>query len=122
MITSQTDIDNGPLTVCTHSDWLAIACCTIHLRHLLKDVELVKLLRAHRDSSQDSPHQQNVKGQHKADEQGILREKPDDHIREMQVPPAEMLDDHVPTMPSSPVELLGGSPTSHRPDAADQQT
>ncbi|KAI6091790.1 hypothetical protein F4821DRAFT_280149 [Hypoxylon rubiginosum] len=93
---------------------IAIACCTMYLRRLLKDVQLVKVLRANLNSPQEGPHQQHVEGWHEADGQGILREKPDDHIREIYAPPVEMLDDQVPAVQSSPVELPGGSPISQR--------
>lgn len=89
--------------------WAAI-WCTLRFRRLLKDIyEGIKPPEARRDPTVDETPPTDVRGLHEVSGQGIIREKPDDHLHEMFALPAEKLDEYVYEMSSAPPERPSSS-------------
>ncbi|KAI0379678.1 hypothetical protein F5Y04DRAFT_290260 [Hypomontagnella monticulosa] len=81
-------------------------------KRLLNDVYgRAKVPVTEHDPTAEIAPQADVQGLHEVTGQGIIREKPDDHLHEMLVQPAEKLSEHVHEMSSSPLERPSNSQT-----------
>lgn len=81
----------------------AIIWLLLYFRRLLKNTH--GRSETQREDSQGAPEQTFQNEVQQLDGQGIVREKPDDHLQEMLVPPEEVPDSQIYELPSSAAVL-----------------